>query len=581
MNSGNVLKRCCYRSMRENKKRTSVTILGIILATALVTGVACMAVSFRKSLIYYEKQQNGDFHYLFTGVDSQYLKYFENNGQIAACGLVQEIGYAYLAGSQNVDKPYLHISAIEEGMEERLALHLSEGRMPENDGELAVGRHVRSNGLVDVKVGDVLTLDVGSRLSDGYQLGQESAYQEGEEALADTVPKTYTVVGIIDRPNQEVEPRIAPGYSAFTCLTQAGGGCYDVYVSYTDSGLRQRDQVTAGLLGVSEDLYCRYYGGQSYTDAERQQIRTVAKSVRENYWLLKWELMIFSSRTINMLYGMCAVAIVVIIVTSVFCIRNSFVISLTEKMKLYGRLSSVGTTAAQQRKIVYYEAAFLGLAGIPAGVAGGVLATLILVKAVGGLAEDALGYSLIFGVSLPAIALAAVLSMVTVYASAVGSARRAARISPISAIRANDTIKISRRELRCPALIGGIFGIGGRIAYKNLRRSRIKYRTTVISIVVSVAVFIGMSTFVELMRHASDYYYGGLPYQINASIYQWEFYGKALEITRLEGVQESEVVRSALFSPDPLNLNLAEEYKRDFKVWEKEPVVVMSIALQL
>ena len=58
----NVLKRCCYRSMRENRKRTSVTIIGIVLATALITGVACMAVSFRASLILFLNYQRNTQH---------------------------------------------------------------------------------------------------------------------------------------------------------------------------------------------------------------------------------------------------------------------------------------------------------------------------------------------------------------------------------------------------------------------------------------------------------------------------------------------------------------------------------------
>ena len=300
-----------------------------------------------------------------------------------------------------------------------------------------------------------------------------------------------------------------------------------MYATYTDSGLKQREQVTAGILGVSEELYRRYYGFHgglgTYTEQEEEQIRHIAWKVTENYWVLKWELMIFSSGAMNMLYGMSVIAVSIIIVTSVFCIHNSFVISLTEKMKLYGRLASVGTTAGQQRRIVYYEAAFLGGIGIPLGILSGIGATAVLVRAVGGLVEDALGFSLVFAMSFPAIALSVVLSGITVFFSSFQSARKAARISPISAIRANDTVRIRRRELRCPKAIGRVFGIGGRIAYKNLRRARVKYRTTVVSIVVSVAVFIGMSTFVELIFDINGVYNNdSMPYQMQVYLYDYE-----------------------------------------------------------
>ena len=123
----NVLKRCCYRSMRENRKRTSVTIIGIVLATALITGVACMAVSFRASLILYEKLENGDYHYGFMGVAPENLKYFENNEQIERFGVVEELGYAVLEGSQNPDKPYVFVCGIDEMSQETLSLSWCKG----------------------------------------------------------------------------------------------------------------------------------------------------------------------------------------------------------------------------------------------------------------------------------------------------------------------------------------------------------------------------------------------------------------------------------------------------------------------
>lgn len=568
----NILKKCCYRSLRENRKRTIVTVIGVILATALITGVACMAVSFRKSMIAYEIQKNGNYHYAFMGVAPENLKYFENNQQVERIALVEELGYAWLEGVQNPDKPYLFIAGLGDAAEEALSLHLTQGRMPETDEELVIGSHIRSNGLLDLKVGDVLTLQVGDRISEGYKLSQGTGYLYEEEQMIPEYEKTYTIVGIIQRPGSETEPYHAPGYSAYTRMGDPGEAQeVNVYASYTKRGLKHLDQVTAGLLGVSEELYRRYYGFRgglgTYTEQEREQIRSVAKRVEENYWVLKWEVMIFASSTISMLYAMAAIAIVIIVVTGIFCIHNSFVISLTEKMKLYGRLSSVGTTSRQQRKIVYYEAVFLGGLGIPLGILSGVGATAVLVKAVGGLVKDAAGFTLCFGVSFSAILLAAALSAVTVFFSAYRSARKAGKLSPIRAIRANDTVRIRKRELRCPKIIGKMFGIGGRIAYKNLRRARVKYRTTVISIVVSVSVFIGMSTFVGLLFDINGIYNERLPYQMRVSVNDYE---EALKIAALEGVSEAEIVRSADFLADVNGIPFTEEYHEHGHLPDKE-----------
>lgn len=69
----------------------------------------------------------------------------------------------------------------------------------------------------------------------------------------------------------------------------------------------------------------------------------------------------------------------IIVFTSVFCIKNSFDISITEKIKQYGMLRSVGATRKQIKSNVLYEATLLGIIGIPLGILLGFLASFILI----------------------------------------------------------------------------------------------------------------------------------------------------------------------------------------------------------
>ncbi|MDE7352543.1 MAG: ABC transporter permease [Acetatifactor sp.] len=574
----NILKRCCFRSLRENKKRTTVTVIGVILASALITGVACLAVSFRASMIAYEAGVNGNFHYYFSGVSQKNLKYFQNNQNIADLCITEEIGYALLEGSGNPEKPYLYIRAMDRDGQDALALQLTDGRMPENDKELVISRHIQYNGLVDIGLGDVLTLQTGDRVSEGRRLNQMDPYSYEAETLEAGVQRTYTVVGIIERPNETVEGRMAPGYSVFTVPGKGGmTGEADIYASYTDWGIRHEDQVTAGILGVSMDLYKRYYGtGGSWTLEEEKQITSVARQVGRNQWLLKWEGFNISSGTLQMIYGLAGLALLVIILTAAVCIRNSFVISLTEKMKLYGRLASVGTTSKQQRRIIYYEAMFLGMTGIPLGVCGGVGATWILVQLVGGMVEDGIGIRLIFGVSIPAVCLAGLLSIIMIFFSALKPARQAARLSPISAIRANQTIN-SKRKRQCPRIILRLFGIGGKIAWQNLKCARVKYRTTVVSIMVSAAVFIGMSTFVQLLSISSKLYYEDVQYQLRISIEDDDSYEKAERIAGLEGVQKADILRTGILKVDKSQIPFTNDYLELFSPSEEVRVIVNAL----
>ena len=216
-----------------------------------------------------------------------------------------------------------------------------------------------------------------------------------------------------------------------------------------------------------------------------------------------------------MLYSVIGVVIFIIIFTSVFCIRNSFAISITEKIKMYGMLSSVGATRKQIKKNVIFEAMALGLIGIPLGILSGLFADFVLLKIVNVLLSDALvGYAngIVFKVSIIPIIISIILGFITIYLSAISSAKKAAKVSPIEQLRNSDEIKIKNKKLKTPKIIEKVFKTGGVLAYKNLKRSKKKYRTTVISIAVSVFIFITMNAFITNMFDLTGQYYEDYDY---------------------------------------------------------------------
>ncbi len=538
-----VLNKLVLRNFFLNKKRTIVTIIGILLSTALITAIASMAESFRASMVEYEKKYSGDFHYAFYNVKQENRKYFENNRNIESLGYMYDIGYAMLEGSTNPDKPYLCIYAMNENGMKAAGVDLIEGRLPQNDHEVIISKHIWTNGGVSYKIGDKLSLGLGERLSEGESLTQNNPFMSEEEELQVNQQVEYTIVGLMKRPNKHIEPIFAPGYTMITFLSDKDNFSHvNIYAKYTESAIQNRDKVTASILGVSEDIYNRYNRG----DIDREvvtQMKKVAASYVCNIWLLKWELMLFSDSTKSMLYGVAGIAILIVIFTSVFCIRNSFIISLTEKMKLYGMMSSIGATKKQRKRLVHGEAVLLGCIGIPLGIICGTLATYIIVKCTGNLMITVLGVELVYVFSVPAVIAGIILAAFTLYFSAGKAAREAAKVSPIVAIRGNKMIRIRAKELRTPKIFNRLFGVGGAIAYKNLRRARVKYRTTVISIVVSVGVFIAMVTFTQLGFEASSIYYKDVPYQIQLTVFSEENFEEATQITQMEGVKQYEILR--------------------------------------
>ena len=563
----NALTKITLRNIKLNRKRAWVTIIGIMLATALIVVVADMAESFRSSMVEYEKAHSGDYHYCFYDVDPENLKYFEGNRNIEKLGYSVDLGYTELTGSRNEKKPYLYLKAMDESAMQVANVTLTEGRLPENDHEIVISDSIRTNGGVEYRVGDTIRLTNSNREdAKGNEEDQSCEYTEGEQ-LTDSgkVAGEYTVVGIMERLMRSQEPYYAPGYTVITRITDVTQySDVTVYTSYTKTGLKKREEVTAGLLKLPLDTYRKYQNGEPLNEEEQQQLeesQKIASYVTCNIWLLKYQMMLFSDGSLKMLYSMAGIAIAIIIVTSVFCIRNSFVISLTEKLHLYGMLSSIGATGKQRKKLIYGEALILGAVGIPIGILLGLLAGWLVVKGTGHLMQSSLQVTLSYVISWPAILVSIVLAVITILLSAGQSAGKAAKISPIQAIRGNDTVRISRKEIRMPRWMSRWFGIGGTIAYKNLKRARVKYRTTIISIVVSVAVFIGMSSFMSMAMEIADTYYTDSSYQLMVTLNGKDQMENARKILNLDGVKEAEICQRDYISVPVDEVKYSKQYQ--------------------
>ena len=540
----NLLNRLTLKNLRLNKKRTLVTIIGIILSTALITGVATLVSSFRSTIIEYEKQHSGDYHYVFYNVPADDLKYIRNNRNVDDVYLNEDLGYSLLDGSKNEDKPYLYLKAYSKGSIEKLGISLVDGRLPENDNEVVISSHIKSNGGVEYKIGDELDLNLGERISDGESLGQGVALKDVEnEEFVPKSEKTYKIVGIIERPNFDIEPYRAPGYTVLTILSDKYvTNNLNVYVRYKD--VKKHITTTAQIIGIDEQVMKRITDPSNgmISESDAEAFGNAKYSFSENDGLLRWENLEFNESTTNTLYAVSAVVIVIIIVTSVFCIKNSFEISITEKTRQYGMLASVGATSKQIKKNVLYEGLILGLIGIPVGILSGLVAIFILLKVISNILKDFLGIEFIYATSFLAIVISIVLASITIYLSARKSAKKASKISPIEAIRNTDDIKIKAKKLRTPKIIKSLFGVGGDISYKNLKRNRKKYRTTVISIIVSVSIFIAMSAFVQYAFGATSVYYKDYDYNLVVNASESDI-NQLLEIAKNDTVKKYSIIR--------------------------------------
>lgn len=534
----NLMKKLTLKNLKLNRKRTIVTIVGIILATALLSALVTLVSSFQYSMIEYQKQKDGDFHVKFSGVKMSELSEFKNNRNIESTFETMGMGFAKLDGCKNEDKPYAYVMATDEAGFERGCFKLIEGRMAKNEDEIVIPRHLRTNGRIDIKVGDEITLDIGKRYDSSTEsvIWENIAYEHEAETLTDTVTKQYKVVGIMERPGYGMEDYSAAGYTFVTYSNELAAidngtksevneadTTLTVYSRYTQKALRNKDAVTADIIGVDEKLFEKANNSSVEMSAEEsdryfKEMENAKYDIYINRFLISYECVFPIDGTFKALFTVATVVALIIILTSVYCIKNSFNISITEKIRQYGMLASVGATRRQIKSSVKTEAAMLGVVGIPVGTMSGILASLILVKVVNALSAGWLNFALSFHTSLPALILAVILSIATIYFSATGSARRAAKVTPLEAIRNTKEIKIKSAKLKTPAIIGRIWGIGGVISYKNIKRNNKKYRTTVTSIVICSVTFIVISYFMSMAFSVVGMSYAAADYNIGINM---------------------------------------------------------------
>lgn len=503
----NILSKLSIRNLKLNKKRTISTIIGIILSVALICAVASMGISFQATLVENAINETGYYHLKISDVTDENIESLKNNRDIKDVLTISEKGYGKLENSQNVDKPYFKLYSMDKKLFEFLKFNLIDGRFPTNNNEIIISEHIIENAKVNYKIGDKIKVNIGERVTlDDDKLYYMNPYNKEDEKLINTQEYEFTIVGIIERPNMNFEAYSDPGYTIISTNMEAEK--QEAYITLKNP--KEYKKSIPNIVGAS-----RYDSIVGLGENADQKLKYDNYQVNDE--LLRWEAFAFSDSTVNMLYAVIGVVIFIIIFASVFCIRNSFAIATTEKMKMYSMLASVGATKKQIKKNVIFEGLLLGVVGIPLGIISGFFAVFVLLQIVNNLlGEQLLAHvdGIVFKISILPILLSVILGIITIYLSARSSAKRASKVSQIEGLRNSSDIKIKNKNLKVPKIISKIFKIGGVLAYKNLKRNKKKYRTTVISISISIFIFITMNSFITNMFDLTNNYYEDYNYNL-------------------------------------------------------------------
>ncbi len=490
----NILNKLTKKNLFLNRQRSIVTIIGIMLSCALITALMSLIISFQETLMVESLKSYGNRHVTFEDVSKEDLNLFENHKDIESHYIT---GYKTALKTQKEDISHIGVVALDDKALLDLENIISEGRVPKNENEIVIDLYYSD--MYNVSIGDTISLDIGNRYIDGELLNEHNPANYDEngnllETFEINETKNYKIVGIS---NYYTFLSTDYYYNVYTYEENITNNI-NVHVTYKDPS--NFETITNEINDVTTDnSYGKY-------------------NISYNSEYLRWSGYITDDMTREFLYIIAAVISFIIMATSIFCIRNSFAISTTEKTKMYGMLSSVGATPKQIKKSVLKEGFYLGLVGIPLGIIFGIIATYALVNVVNVLLPTLDGFEFIVSISIPSIIISIILASITIYFSALGSARKASKITEIEAIKNQRDIKIKNSKLKVPKIINKIFKIGGVFAYKNMKRNKSKYRTTIISLAVSVAIFISLSYFMQIGFDLTEEIYKVTTYDLVVSV---------------------------------------------------------------
>ncbi len=485
----NIVSRVTVQHLKQNKKRTIVTVLGIMLSVALIMAISAFAESFLDMMRQQEIALEGEWHVNFEDVTKEKISEIAEDAEVDKTLISKEVGAALLEGCKNAAKPYLAIRAYNDGAMEEYPLTLVEGRLPQAEGEIALPKHLETNGGIDWKVGDTITVNPGTRMIHTTERVEEAPvyypYYEGEESLENTHEETYTVVGIIARPSFE-------GYSqgSYTAISWLD-------VDHLEAG--ETVTVRVQMKTLSNDLFAWGDDKASGLGLEHSF----------NDSLLSFYMLSGNNRIAAMLNRVKWVMMLIVAAGSVAVIYSSFAISISERSRYLGMLASVGATKKQKRNSVFTEAVILGIIGIPLGLLLGFAGVFVTTKCIKGLVSSTFGFSLGMEsvtmrviVSWPGILGAVLLAAVTIFVSAWIPAKRASKVTPVEAIRQNQDIKLSTKQVKTSKLTRKLFGFEGELALKNLKRNKKRYRATVLSLIFCIALYLSVASFTAYLKGA-------------------------------------------------------------------------------
>ncbi|WP_027632009.1 ABC transporter permease [Clostridium hydrogeniformans] len=453
-------KELTLRYLKNNKKRSIFTLIGIVLSVALITAICSFFPSIDKSGINAVKSQRGAWQVGYKNLNKDLINKLNSNPKVEDMVTIKTIGKTEIKNGLSID-----LLSFKGNIAPLMALDVKEGSLPKNTEEVALEQWIIRFLGENIKVNDKIFLNTGG----------DDKNPKMEE---------FKVVGILK--NNE--------------KTQQNKSARAIY--YDES-----------LDGKGEQVFISLYekGDLKKNINELKSIHEEG-SVSLNNDLLRYQGGLEGDNGLNSILSMVFIVVGIVVIATIAIIYNAFNISVVQRIKDLGLLRTLGATPRQIKTIVRKEGIILGIIAIPLGIISGILALFIIFIIFNAMPSQFSegGFKLEIAIKYNILLISSIIGFITIYISAIFPAIYASKISPLIAVNSRAFVTKEKISKRRGKLLKKFAKIHVVMAYKNIKRNKKRYRATIFSLTISIVLAIVFITFANIA-------FGGIPVDNNLS----------------------------------------------------------------
>lgn len=436
-------------------KQSKMTRICISLAVFLVAVMFGLADMYLKGITRQQMAENGNWHYQLNSIDMETSAFISARPEVEISGWNYKISAD--AGYTINGQPFA-ISAQDKNVYENIFMNsITEGEYPDAENEIAVSSSLKDS--------------ASFALNDTVELVQ----QDGSTA-------SYLIVGfLVDTQTS----RLGLENVQTAVLTPEGFATLPVSSNppVTGSYIIQFSQF-CDIPDTIEDIKTQY--------------KLSDEQITENLSLLSIQGQLDGETGVNQIYQVAFILSIIVMLTCILMISSSLNSNVAQRTEFFGMLRCLGATKKQIMHFVRFEGLYWCITAIPIGIVLSIAVVWALSAAMREISSQWFSSMPLFGISWISIISSIILGLLTVWLAARSPAKKAAKVSPLTAVSGNAGQNASFRK----AANTHLFRIETALGVHHAKAGIKNYILMTGAFAICITLFLTFSTLVTFMQNA-------------------------------------------------------------------------------